>query len=88
MRILEMADGTKYPVTMCGESEGLLLVSTPEIHTFIDALTVFSDESKTARMSCTIVEWPDDPPRVFEGYTTLQMIKNVDNVITVALRKE
>lgn len=88
MRILEMADGTKYTATMCGESNNVLWLSCSEIQTFADALAVFGDVAKTARMVCTIVEWPDDEPQVFEGYTSLQMIQYINNAITVALRKE
>lgn len=88
MRILEMADGTKYTVSLCGKYDNLACISSPEIQTFAKAVEVFSDTAKTARMVCTIIEWPDDEPQVFDGYTTLLWVQNQSGDIVVGLRKE
>lgn len=88
MRILRFKDETQCEVSMCGAHNNVLWVSSPEIDTIAKAVEVFSDTNKTEHMTCSIVEWPDDEPQVFDGYTNLILVQNQEDAITVALRKE
>lgn len=79
---ITLYDGTILEVKWCGSAEGVLWADGLSM-TFLEALTMFSDKTKTAKITVSPTEI------VHEDYTNLiHMSTNYDGLIKVALRKE
>ena len=71
MRKIRLTDGTEYPVSMCGASDGVLAIRVTE-GSLLDLVMVFGVPEKVAK----IEHWFDgtDTDHVFfEGYTELRV---------------
>ena len=77
---IKLSDETELDVNWCGAAEGVLWVDGLSL-TFVEALGIFSNASKTASIIA-----PDE--KVHVGYTQLIHVSiNYDGLVKVALRK-
>ncbi len=79
---ITLNDDTTISVVWCGVSEGVLWADGLPM-TLLEAMTIFSDNTKTSKITVAL------PETIHEGYTELIHVStNYDGAIKVALRKE
>lgn len=72
--------GSELDIDWCGESEGVLWINGLQM-TILEAVTIFSDTSKTSHIVA-----PGDIAH--DGYTQLIHLSLNEGLVKVALRKE
>lgn len=75
-----LADNTELPVTWCGANQGVLWVDGLTT-TLMEAITIFSDSTKTARIVAP-------GGIIHENYTNLIHLSLTEGLLKVALKKE
>lgn len=87
MRTITLSDGTTYTVSMCGASGGVLWITIDGYEgSMLDAVTTFSDATKTASIAHAAGE---NDHVTFAGYTTLTSLQfDNEGGLTIALKKE
>lgn len=86
-REIVFADGTKFPVGMCGASDGVLWILLDTDMTMLEIVDFLSHVTNTETIKSYSVGYEDDAV-VFENYTELVMVQRMTNGFNVALKKE
>lgn len=82
-----MADGTKYPATMCGASNRALWITFVTDMTFTQMVKLVENPKKTAVIKY-YAKGHEDTAQTFEGYTSLMLVQKMDDGYNVALTQK
>ena len=87
MNKIKLADGTELNTGLCGESFGILSIHLLEDMTLLEAAELFSDTTKTATITQTLIMGDVE----YTGYTELIAVidqRSMNSEFLIQLRKE